>query len=76
MGYTSAFPLFVKLSSFYVRFNPSDTNMVLREFEKCGGVLRSVPGPKEANWMHILYQVLFPDCFFIFIFVLITSIIL
>ncbi|XP_078165029.1 nuclear pore complex protein NUP35-like [Carex rostrata] len=37
-------------------FTPSDTNLVLREFEKCGGILKWVPGPKEANWMHILYQ--------------------
>ncbi|KAJ3702260.1 hypothetical protein LUZ61_005965 [Rhynchospora tenuis] len=37
-------------------FNPSDTSLVLREFEKCGGILKWVPGPKEANWMHILYQ--------------------
>uniref|UniRef100_A0ACD5VGZ0 Uncharacterized protein n=1 Tax=Avena sativa TaxID=4498 RepID=A0ACD5VGZ0_AVESA len=37
-------------------FLPGDTNMVLREFEKCGIVLRHVPGPREANWMHILYQ--------------------
>ncbi|KAJ3693868.1 hypothetical protein LUZ60_009348 [Juncus effusus] len=37
-------------------FAPSETNLVLREFEKCGEILRWVPGPKEANWMHILYQ--------------------
>lgn len=37
-------------------FLPGDTNMVLREFEKCGIVLRHVPGPRDANWMHILYQ--------------------
>lgn len=37
-------------------FSPGDTNMVLREFEKCGMVLRHVPGPRDANWMHILYQ--------------------
>ncbi|TVU22736.1 hypothetical protein EJB05_32453, partial [Eragrostis curvula] len=37
-------------------FSPGDTNMVLREFEKCGTVLRHVPGPRDANWMHILYQ--------------------
>ncbi|KAJ1394641.1 RNA-recognition motif [Sesbania bispinosa] len=34
----------------------SDTNLVLREFEKCGEILKHVPGPREANWMHILYQ--------------------
>ncbi|EES02290.1 hypothetical protein SORBI_3003G028100 [Sorghum bicolor] len=37
-------------------FPPGDTNMVLREFEKCGIVLRHVPGPRDANWVHILYQ--------------------
>ncbi|KAJ1282137.1 hypothetical protein BS78_03G027400 [Paspalum vaginatum] len=37
-------------------FSPGDTNLVLREFEKCGIVLRHVPGPRDANWMHILYQ--------------------
>ncbi|KAK3159816.1 hypothetical protein QOZ80_1BG0051410 [Eleusine coracana subsp. coracana] len=37
-------------------FSPGDTNMVLREFEKCGIVLRHVPGPRDANWVHILYQ--------------------
>lgn len=31
---------------------------MLREFEKCGVILKHVPGPREANWMHILYQVL------------------
>ncbi|KAL5226300.1 hypothetical protein ABZP36_014565 [Zizania latifolia] len=37
-------------------FLPGDTNLVLREFEKCGIVLRHVLGPRDANWMHILYQ--------------------
>ncbi|XP_068643478.1 nuclear pore complex protein NUP35-like [Aristolochia californica] len=37
-------------------FSPGDTNLVLREFEKCGKILRHVPGPRDANWMHILYQ--------------------
>ncbi|KAJ4828293.1 Nucleoporin nup35 [Turnera subulata] len=37
-------------------FSPGDTNFVLREFEKCGVILKHVPGPREANWMHILYQ--------------------
>lgn len=37
-------------------FSPSDTNLVLREFEKCGVILKHVPGPRSANWMHILYQ--------------------
>ncbi|KAE8735697.1 Nuclear pore complex protein NUP35 [Hibiscus syriacus] len=36
-------------------FSPSDTNLVLREFEKCGVILNHVPGPRDANWMHILY---------------------
>lgn len=37
-------------------FSPSDTNLVLREFEKCGVILKHVSGPGDANWMHILYQ--------------------
>ncbi|XP_061359147.1 nuclear pore complex protein NUP35 [Gastrolobium bilobum] len=37
-------------------FSPGDTNLVLREFEKCGEILKHVPGPRDANWMHILYQ--------------------
>ncbi|XP_038987616.1 nuclear pore complex protein NUP35-like [Phoenix dactylifera] len=37
-------------------FSPGDTNFVLREFEKCGPVLKHVPGPRDANWMHILFQ--------------------
>ncbi|KAL3840864.1 hypothetical protein ACJIZ3_025455 [Penstemon smallii] len=37
-------------------FSPADTNVVLREFEKCGVILKHVPGPRDANWMHILYQ--------------------
>ncbi|KAH9714180.1 nuclear pore complex protein NUP35 [Citrus sinensis] len=37
-------------------FPPADTNLVLREFEKCGVILKHVPGPRDANWMHILYQ--------------------
>ncbi|KAF6164510.1 hypothetical protein GIB67_025336 [Kingdonia uniflora] len=37
-------------------FSPGDTNLVLREFEKCGTILKHLPGPRNANWMHILYQ--------------------
>ncbi|KZV51440.1 hypothetical protein F511_35285 [Dorcoceras hygrometricum] len=37
-------------------FSPADTNLILREFEKCGVILKHIPGPREANWMHILYQ--------------------
>lgn len=37
-------------------FSPADTNLVLREFEKCGLILKHIPGPRGANWMHILYQ--------------------
>ncbi|KAF4366186.1 hypothetical protein F8388_014904 [Cannabis sativa] len=37
-------------------FSPADTNFVLREFEKCGVILKHVPGPRDANWIHILYQ--------------------
>ncbi|CAN4086857.1 unnamed protein product [Withania somnifera] len=37
-------------------FSPIDTNSVLREFEKCGVILKHIPGPRDANWMHILYQ--------------------
>ncbi|GAV77553.1 Nup35_RRM domain-containing protein [Cephalotus follicularis] len=37
-------------------FSLVDTNLILREFEKCGVILKHVPGPRDANWMHILYQ--------------------
>lgn len=37
-------------------FSPIDTNLVLREFEKCGVILKHIIGPRDANWMHILYQ--------------------
>ncbi|KAI3671588.1 hypothetical protein L1987_87327 [Smallanthus sonchifolius] len=37
-------------------FSPADTNLVLREFEICGVILRHVLGPRDSNWMHILYQ--------------------
>ncbi|PHT47038.1 Nuclear pore complex protein NUP35 [Capsicum baccatum] len=37
-------------------FSPIDTNAVLREFEKCGVILKHILGPRDANWMHILYQ--------------------
>ncbi|KAJ6838589.1 putative nuclear pore complex protein NUP35 [Iris pallida] len=37
-------------------FFPGDTNLVLREFEKCGVILKHIPGTRDANWMHILYQ--------------------
>ena len=46
------------ISNFISRFLPADTNLILREFEKCGVILKHVPGPRDANWMHILYQVL------------------
>lgn len=45
-------------SNLISRFSPADTNLILREFEKCGVILKHVPGPRDANWMHILYQVL------------------
>ncbi|KAG1367813.1 Nuclear pore complex protein NUP35 [Cocos nucifera] len=38
-------------------FSPGDTNLVLHEFEKCGPILKHVPGPRDANWMHILFQI-------------------
>ncbi|XP_078431891.1 mitotic phosphoprotein N' end (MPPN) family protein [Wolffia australiana] len=37
-------------------FSPCDTNLVLRELEKCGFIQKHVPGPGDANWMHVLYQ--------------------
>ncbi|KAJ9568344.1 LOW QUALITY PROTEIN: hypothetical protein OSB04_004310, partial [Centaurea solstitialis] len=37
-------------------FSPADTNLVLREFEKCGVILKHVPGPRDSNWMHVLYK--------------------
>ncbi|KAK8675968.1 hypothetical protein V6N13_034026 [Hibiscus sabdariffa] len=46
---------FEPFTSFVIGFFPSDTNLVLREFEKCGVILKHVPGPRDANWMHILY---------------------
>lgn len=46
------------IMNFMSRFLPADTNLILREFEKCGVILKHVPGPRDANWMHILYQVL------------------
>ena len=48
---------------FCTRFLPVDTNLVLREFEKCGIILKHVPGPRDANWMNILYQVYLSDIF-------------
>lgn len=36
---------------------------MLREFEKCGIILKHVPGPRDANWMNILYQVYLSDIF-------------
>ena len=47
----------------FFRFSPADTNLVLREFEKCGEILKHVPGPRDANWMHILYKVPIYLCF-------------
>uniref|UniRef100_A0A453MSX0 RRM Nup35-type domain-containing protein n=1 Tax=Aegilops tauschii subsp. strangulata TaxID=200361 RepID=A0A453MSX0_AEGTS len=38
-------------------FSLRDTNLVLREFEKCGVILRHHSGPREGNWIHILYQI-------------------
>ncbi|CAL9162395.1 unnamed protein product [Musa hybrid cultivar] len=40
-------------------FSPDHTNLVLREFEKCGVIVKHVPGPSDANWIHILYQNLY-----------------
>ncbi|XP_077211281.1 mitotic phosphoprotein N' end (MPPN) family protein [Tasmannia lanceolata] len=37
-------------------FSPGDTNLVLREFEKCGIMVKHVPGPRDGNWINILYQ--------------------
>ncbi|KAH9297129.1 hypothetical protein KI387_028811 [Taxus chinensis] len=37
-------------------FTPKNTNLVLREFEKCGTILKHVSGPEGANFVHILYQ--------------------
>ncbi|XP_025807703.1 probable peptidyl-tRNA hydrolase 2 isoform X3 [Panicum hallii] len=37
-------------------FSTGDTNLVLREFEKCGVILRHHSGPRYGNWIHILYQ--------------------
>ncbi|WZY95359.1 hypothetical protein YC2023_067688 [Brassica napus] len=48
--------LLVTMCTSVIKFPPSDTNLVLREFEKCGMIVKHVPGPRNANWMHILYQ--------------------
>ncbi|KAL6851768.1 hypothetical protein ACP4OV_020332 [Aristida adscensionis] len=37
-------------------FSIGDTNLVLREFEKCGVILRHHSGPRDGNWIHVLYQ--------------------
>ncbi|KAJ1263701.1 hypothetical protein BS78_09G206400 [Paspalum vaginatum] len=37
-------------------FSIGDTNLVLREFEKCGVILRHHSGPRDGNWIHILFQ--------------------
>lgn len=37
-------------------FAGDETNAVMREFEKCGAILRHVPGPGGANWIHIQFQ--------------------
>lgn len=50
----------------FFRFSPDHTNLVLREFEKCGVIVKHVPGPSDANWIHILYQVTNFCLFFIF----------
>uniref|UniRef100_A0A804QNR0 Nuclear pore complex protein NUP35 n=1 Tax=Zea mays TaxID=4577 RepID=A0A804QNR0_MAIZE len=39
-------------------FSIGDTNLILREFEKCGVILRHHSGPRDGNWIHILYQAL------------------
>ncbi|KAG8086133.1 hypothetical protein GUJ93_ZPchr0010g9423 [Zizania palustris] len=36
-------------------FSLRDTNLVIREFEKCGIILRHHSGPRDGNWIHILY---------------------
>uniref|UniRef100_J3M8Z5 RRM Nup35-type domain-containing protein n=2 Tax=Oryza brachyantha TaxID=4533 RepID=J3M8Z5_ORYBR len=36
-------------------FSHRDTNLVIREFEKCGVILRHHSGPRDGNWIHILY---------------------
>ncbi|MCO5572376.1 hypothetical protein L7F22_026129 [Adiantum nelumboides] len=37
-------------------FGADDTNIVIREFEKCGPIVRHVPGPGGANWIHVQFQ--------------------
>uniref|UniRef100_A0A453FEX7 RRM Nup35-type domain-containing protein n=1 Tax=Aegilops tauschii subsp. strangulata TaxID=200361 RepID=A0A453FEX7_AEGTS len=41
---------------FVCRFTARETNLVLREFGKCGVILRHCSGPGDGNWLHILYQ--------------------
>ncbi|KAJ7532785.1 hypothetical protein O6H91_13G020000 [Diphasiastrum complanatum] len=42
-------------------FRVEETNSVVREFEKCGPIVRHVPGPGGANWVHIQFQVPLPQ---------------
>eukprot|EP00850_Spirogloea_muscicola_P017766 SM000156S02122 [mRNA] locus=s156:9039:10066:- [translate_table: standard] len=37
-------------------FGVDDTNVILREFEKCGHVAKKVYSPGEGNWMHLQYE--------------------
>lgn len=37
-------------------FSPGDTNLVLRELEKCGPILKHVAGPRDSNYIHVLFQ--------------------
>nr|XP_019706844.1 nuclear pore complex protein NUP35 [Elaeis guineensis] len=50
-------------------FSPGDTNLVQCEFEECGPILKHVPGPRDANWIHILFQFfhLSQDCLMLYL---------
>eukprot|EP00252_Welwitschia_mirabilis_P010670 TRINITY_DN2408_c0_g1_i2.p1 TRINITY_DN2408_c0_g1~~TRINITY_DN2408_c0_g1_i2.p1 ORF type:complete len:330 (-),score=39.00 TRINITY_DN2408_c0_g1_i2:337-1326(-) len=37
-------------------FSREHINPVIREFEKCGLILKHLPGPPGSNWINILYQ--------------------
>ncbi|KAH7429472.1 hypothetical protein KP509_09G050500 [Ceratopteris richardii] len=37
-------------------FGIDDTNIVMRELEKCGPIVRHVPGPGGSNWIHVQFQ--------------------
>ncbi|XVF09267.1 hypothetical protein REPUB_Repub07fG0077900 [Reevesia pubescens] len=66
IGFTSHFYAF-NCQSFYPFMSVKqvlDLNLWAKLlFEKCGVILKHVPSPKDANWMHILYLLLLTPMF-------------